>query len=283
MAEAANIPMKSDKSDVISAGTYSLSHPLDGTSWAVRENLHDILRRELLGPSDGEDELIYPSPVTKYVLGRIAPTKLRDPEGVVSGDDDELDPGAEDGELSHEAESDDVEGGDGEDRIGQDPAQKSGLMIPASMGLRFQVPTDTESVVARCTWGSYSVEDTGKTDAGGHKVTAFRRTPCAYDVTIKVDELSRGKTSDYTVMDEVTLRVDVLPDPRRGSLIMELALCNDRETPRRVPVDAWMFQTKIEVTSPAGDVFLPVADWMEDEDVSSPDHELERLRLQYRS
>ena len=281
MAETTGSIASDDKKDVISEGTYSLSHPLDGTSWSVRENLHDILSRELLGPSDGEDELIYPSPVTKYVLGRIAPTKLEDPDGV--DDEDERDPEAEDGELAHESESDDVEGGDEGDRSSQDPVQKSGLMIPASMGLRFQVPEGTRSVIAHCSWGTYSVEDTGKTDAGGHKVTAFRRTPCEHDVEIRIADLSPDVTRDYQVVDEVTLRADILPDTSRGSLIVELALCNDRTTPRRVPVSAWMFQTKIEVTSPEGPVFLPVSDWLVDEDVSSPDHELERLRLQYRN
>ena len=54
---------------------YQLGFPLDGTSYTVRENLQDILKREMLGPSDGPNELIGTSPKTKYILGRIAPMK----------------------------------------------------------------------------------------------------------------------------------------------------------------------------------------------------------------
>ena len=73
---------------------------------------------------DGEDELIYPSPVTKYVLGRIAPTKLDYVDAMEPEDENEPDVGVRDDELSDEAESIDVEGSDGADRSGQDPAQK---------------------------------------------------------------------------------------------------------------------------------------------------------------
>lgn len=264
-------------------GTYHLNHPIDETSWSVRENLHDILERELLGPSDGEDELIIPSPVTKYIIGRIAPTKLEDPEGVGESDIDRRDPEADDEDLAHEAESDEPETDGEDDPTRGDGLQKSGLMIPASMGLRFQVPASLSSITVKCSWGMYNVKDTGNLTASGRKDTRFRRTPCSYDVNVPLGRLTPGETHRVSVVADVLLLVDVLPENNRNSLIVEIALCNDRITPRRVPVEAWMFQTSMEVVSAEGAVFLPVSDFaMSDGGTALSDSEVSRLRLQYR-
>lgn len=55
---------------------YELLVSPDGTSWAARENLHDVLRRELLGPADGDTEVLDAAPDTRYLIGRIAPVRL---------------------------------------------------------------------------------------------------------------------------------------------------------------------------------------------------------------
>ena len=55
---------------------YDLAFEADGTSWPARENLTDILRRELLGPADGDTEALEVPPDTRYLLGRIAPFRL---------------------------------------------------------------------------------------------------------------------------------------------------------------------------------------------------------------
>ena len=84
--------------EVLPSKEYELSVPLDGSSYQVRENLQDILVRELCGPSDGDDELVDGNPKNKYLLGRIAPTqivdsKLGSPEiDENAAEDDELEP-----------------------------------------------------------------------------------------------------------------------------------------------------------------------------------------------
>ena len=55
---------------------YLLALQPDGRSWTVRENLTDIMRREILGPADGPDEVIEVAPDTRYLVGRIAPVRL---------------------------------------------------------------------------------------------------------------------------------------------------------------------------------------------------------------
>src|SRR6478735_5240719 len=55
---------------------YELTHELDGSSFMVRENLADILERELLGPIHGPVEVLPFSPRSQYLVGHIAPVKL---------------------------------------------------------------------------------------------------------------------------------------------------------------------------------------------------------------
>ena len=42
--------------------------------------------------------------------------------------------------------------------------------------------------------------------------------------------------------------------------LVEVALCNDRETPRKIPINAWLFQTALHVEADGAEVFLPVHD-----------------------
>ncbi|MDR0989952.1 MAG: DISARM system helicase DrmA [Propionibacteriaceae bacterium] len=274
------------------APQYELNKPLDGSSWAVRENLVDILQRELIGPTDGPDELIAVQPDNRYLLGRIAPTKLRPSatDETPAGADDELmvDLGDDlDARQSSgvpvtsvddsSADADEDNGGDRDD----EPVRR-GLMIPASMGLRFQVPRDLSAFDVHASWGVYNSEKTGELNDAGQEVRKYRRSPIDQTIRVEVARLKPGQTTDFDLVDDVKLRVDVYQDDPRQRLLVEVALCNDRETPRRIPANAWMFQTKLSVDAPDGAVFLPVHDLLLDTDVPDGD-ELQRLELQYRN
>ena len=65
-------------------------------------------------------------------------------------------------------------------------------------------------------------------------------------------------------------------------MLVEIALCNDRETPTPIPVSMWMFQTKLRVDAGGAEVFLPVRDVLE-QDWPEHDDEVRRLNLQYRN
>ena len=54
---------------------YRLEHEPDGRSWTARENLADILERELLGPANGPEEVLDGAPDAAYLVGRIAPVQ----------------------------------------------------------------------------------------------------------------------------------------------------------------------------------------------------------------
>ena len=129
-------------------------------------------------------------------------------------------------------------------------------MIPASMGLRCQIPADLDEFTVTASWGVYEPV----TAEEGDKRRRYKRTPVEIPKAITVALLDPAKTTDIPLKDEVMLRIDRHDDPERGCRLIELALCNDRETPRRIPVNAWLYQTRLLVTARERDVFLPVCD-----------------------
>jgi hypothetical protein len=270
---------------------YPLSHSLDGSSWAVRENLVEILHRELLGPDGGEEEVLVSPPDARYILGRIAPAKLRRAEDAPSSEDGDDDSTIELGDDLAALESNGVPLSDVDDTAAdgdEDPGDdrddepvRRGLMIPASMGLRFQIPRDLERFTVRCSWGVYNSEAGGEVDKSGRAIRRFRRTPVDVPVTIEVPDLTPGATAEYALTGDVVLRLDSYVDAELDRLLVEVALCNDRETPRRIPTNAWMFQTQLYVEAGGEAVFLPVRDATVDRRWE-PDDDARRLDLQYR-
>ena len=57
-------------------------------------------------------------------------------------------------------------------------------MIPASMGLRFQVPADLASFTSSASWGTYETVETDEVTKAGRPIRHYQRTP--------VEELGRS-------------------------------------------------------------------------------------------
>ena len=269
------------------------------TSASARAGLLEVLRRELLGPAGGDREVLTTQPSQRYLLGRIAPTRLQDatetPAAEASGDTSEgVDPldaaqstgvpvtGSEEDTLNATAEED-----PGEDT--DDEPVRRGLMIPASMGLRFQIPADLDTLSIHVSWGTYEPTAAGDTtsQASADTGTRYRRVPHEHSLRLEPSALTPGRTEDRVLEGDVTLRIDSYLDEAAGRFLIELALCNDRTTPRRIPTNAWMFQTRIDVDAGGRAVFLPVHDPALPPAPGSgsrpePGSEEARLDLQYR-
>ena len=266
--------------------TYRLAHDPDGRAWTTRENLADILERELLGPLNGPEEVIDGAPDSVYLIGRIAPVKLApgktDPTDAETGEADTDVGDATDAEESRgvPVTAVDETNADDEDTGIEDEPQRRGLMIPASMGLRCQVPNDLESITVTASWGMYEPITEEREDTS-RSIRKYKRTPIEIAKRIKLADLHDGTTAAIPLKDKVVLRIDRYDDPDRGCLLIEIALCNDRETERKIPVSAWLYQTKLTVTADQADAFLPTSDPLLD---TRPEHddEVRRLNLQYR-
>jgi hypothetical protein len=273
-----------------SQASYQLNFDLDGSSFAVRENLADILARELLGPIHGPKEMLPFSPRSQYLVGHIAPVKLTGSKSwavdhdntardlvEVRADDDGIAEGRGVPAYAADETEADSDNDDAEDR-----APKQGLMIPASMGLRFQVPADQNSFDVTASWGIYESVETEKVSKAGRPIRHFQRVPVEERRTVRLADLKAGKTTSIALRDEACLRVDRYDDPEFGRVLVEIVLCNDRETPMPIPLSMWMFQTKILVDAGGAEVFLPVRDVLE-QDWPEYDEEVKRLNLQYRN
>lgn len=266
--------------------TYALRHEPDGRSWTVRENLTDILERELLGPSRGSEEQVEIRPDNTYLVGRIAPARLeagQDDPSSAEGDDPTDIGGADEARASTGVPVTDVDDSSvqaDEDEV-EDQPQKRGLMIPASMGLRFQIPEDLEEFTISSSWGVYNPVATDEVTKTGRRVRRFQRTPVEITTRVRVADLAEGGTTPFVLKDDVVLRIDRFDDKPLGRRLIEIALCNDQETPRKIPVNAWLFQTQLTVDAGGDAAFLPVHDVMED-DRDEHDDEVRRLALQYR-
>ncbi|RSX47932.1 DISARM system helicase DrmA [Bifidobacterium castoris] len=255
---------------------FNLTEPLDGSSYMCRENLQDILARELLGPAQGDDELLETRPQNKYILGRIAPVR-------VGLDEEEAARQNSDDQDSEDIDNAQTAGPDGEDG---DTAPRRGLMIPSSMGLRFQVSDDLDVFTVHCSWARYEnkkVEVQGE-DGRETSKTHYQRVPMEGAVRIPLSDLRDGVTTSFPVQDHVVLRVDRYDDSDLKRCLIEIALCNDMESEKPVPTAKWMFQTLLNVDADGRAVFLPVHDWNEDASFEEePDYEQRCLRLQYRN
>lgn len=270
--------------------SFQLAHEPDGSSFTVRENLVDILERELLGPIHGPTEVLSFSPRSQYLVGLIAPVKLTS-GAAAANSDDEID--SERGHLIEPLV--DNEGGRGVPAAGADEAKleaegddpddrapKQGLIVPASMGLRFQVPSDLESFTVTASWGSYETVETDQLTKAGRPIRHYQRTPVEESRTFRLADLPPGQTRTVLLRDSIFLRLDRYNDPVLGRVLVEIALCNDRETPTPIPTAMWMFQTKLHVTADDAAVLLPVHDPLE-QDWAETDEEIQRLNLQYRN
>jgi hypothetical protein len=264
---------------------YRLKHEPDGRSWTARENLVDILERELLGPANGPEEVLDGVPDSAYLVGRIAPVRLQTGNSDLrDGDTDEA--ATDVGDVVDARESrgvpltaEDESGAGADEDTAEDEPQKRGLMIPASMGLRCQIPDGLAEFTVTASWGMYAPVKEKTEDAS--RIRRYKRTPIEIAKTVTVDKLVPGETNTIHLRDEVVLRVDRHDDAERGCRLIEVALCNDRETPHKIPVDAWLYQTKLTVTADGAAVFMPVADVLVDTRPERDD-ELRRLQLQYR-
>ncbi|MCH9732720.1 MAG: DISARM system helicase DrmA [Actinomycetia bacterium] len=274
------------------AATYELTYEPDDSSFTVRENMVDILERELLGPIHGPDELLPFSPRSQYLVGHIAPVRLTRAM-VGSADTSEA---TDRGELA-EARADesaategrgvptfaaDEDEADAGDDDAEDRAPKQGLMIPSSMGLRFQVSPDLEAFTVTVSWGTYESAQTDKVTKAGRPIRHFQRIPVEESPTIRLADLDAGQTTTIPLRDTICLRVDRYDDATYGRVLIEIALCNDRETPMPIPIGMWMFQTKLHIDAGGAEAFLPVCDVLEQE-LPEHDPEVQRLNLQYRN
>ncbi|MET7471657.1 DISARM system helicase DrmA [Micromonospora sp. NPDC005686] len=243
------------------------------TSYQVRDELEDLIGRDLLGPWDGEQEEFRPGamgPRERYLVGMLGPkqrprtgkrdsSEVHDVDAAVQGD-------------GSEAELPEVV-----------TPQNLGKMWASSMGLSFAAAEDTDALSVTAEWGRYDLRES-EDEKGKRRV--WYREPVSYAREVRLD----GDTSyriPLTVDDQdapgVHLSVEVRP--RGGQRVVQVALINTQLEPESNADTAWLFQSSLTLTALDGHaaVFLPIDDPLDGVKGVSDDLEEAHLRLLYRS
>lgn len=244
------------------------------SSYAVREELQQLISDDLLGPWDGPTEQFAPNssgPGDRYLVGKLGPrhSVKSATEAASTGLDANVGPGA-----------------DGDDSEVQDQLtpQNAGRMWASSMGLSCCVIAAAERLKVVASWGRYSKAEI--LDEEGITRSVWSREPVEVPVEVDLREplpepidLKRHNPAATGV----ALAVEVRPQGD-GSRVVELALINRQDERDRSKDRAWLFQTQLAVTAVDGHqaVFAAIDDPLDDTNAYSDDPEEQHLRLLYR-
>ncbi len=240
---------------------------------SVRAELARRLEADLLGPLEGEEEVIRgnqrPEDGSWYSPGRVRDRYMVGalaPKGAVAGN----------AERRDEASQEDYEG---EPPIeGDRVAQR--VLAQSSIGLTAVVEADTRVLLARCRWGRYTRRFEDHPD--GSRAAVWQREP--QDVTVPV-EVQEGEFGPLAVNgDGVVLRGRITA-AGSGAWLISAFLVNEQEQVKRNKDSRWLFQVRLELTDAGGR-----AVFMGREEVLPPraavagreQAESQRLAMQYR-
>jgi hypothetical protein len=204
------------------------------TPSAIRDELTDMVVRDLLGPAGGPDEELNQyedHAYQRYLVGMLAPK------------DKEVDGG----------ELDELATGDGDE--GEDGAVESGVpagstYFPSSMGLSFVIAAETKEIVVEAEWGQYlRIKSTTQQKKDGSPANAWTRTPVTAPAMIL--PLKDGGISPRALHpDHALVLLQGRMRSTRDGWVVTLFMVNQQEERkgRNQPKDeVWLFQPKLRV------------------------------------
>ncbi|MFK0099302.1 helicase-related protein [Streptomyces sp. NPDC091040] len=221
--------------------------------YAVREELVDQLRRDLMGPGAPDEVLTQDPPITAYPIGVLFP-RPSTAEAEEALDDDEAETeGLDDAPLVRGRR-------DVEESVPDLGTSAAGDRRPSSMGITFAVdPSVASSIVVRTEAAVYEpidaqgrttsakrAEARGTSDQKEHwRRRALTPEPLTVDVTVP-------KPHELPLHDGVAVRVFVRP-PAAGTVTVTVTLINTHRVGERELQDAYcLYQPRLTVTTPSG-------------------------------
>ena len=190
----------------------------------IRDELDVLVRRELLGPSDGNEEELEDSPTTRYLVGMLAP------------------PGAE---VGAEQNEEFATGGSNDQQDGKSEQNqiRSDSLFPSSVGLSFVVDEATTSVNVTATWGRYErrESETLTSKKTGEPLKIWKRIHI--EQTIPNLSIASGSIKRKQITAEYpNVYLQGLSRVRGGQRIVSLFLVNAEPKPETHRDSAWIFQ-----------------------------------------
>lgn len=246
----------------------------DRSPWGLRAELVARVTADLLGPLEGDDEVIegYQKPDgnwsspgrvrDRYLVGMLAPkgTVAVDPER-----DDDVGP----------EEGDDANTGGIQD--GRSPRM---VLAQSSMGLSVTVDASVESLVARCRWGQYDREFRQHDD--GTRSSVWVRRPEQVDADVV---LAEGEFGPLDVDGEGIVLRGRASRAAGGVWLVTVFVSNEREQAERNRDSRWMFQAGLELFASDGAAVFLGRDGILSESAAASEwerDEVAQLDMQYR-
>ncbi|MCP4346435.1 MAG: helicase [Desulfobacterales bacterium] len=238
------------------------------TPTELRAMLEDLVIKDLLGPCDGENEVLNEKEdrvSERYLIGKLAPKKV----AVNPGEMDDI---ATAGTDSYDEGTPDLS-----------PVQ-SDTMFPSSMGMTFAVSEKAEQLKLTVRWGHYTRENTGRTrEKSGKTIYVWKRNPVENILSVPIKQ---GLISPITVTEkqpQVTVRGRMRKTD--DGWFVTLFLVNGQKEPGRNKDQAWLFQTQMIAESPDKTAifrkrFSQTSDYDKMDDITKT--ELQSLTMLYR-
>jgi hypothetical protein len=205
----------------------------------IRDELTDMVIRDLLGPAGGPDEELNfreDHAYQRYLVGMLAPKDSQ----IDRAEQDELRTGG---------------GEDGEDGVAESGVPAGSTYFPSSMGLSFVLDAEAREIVVEAEWGQYlRVKSDTQTNRDGNPANVWKRVPVAPEpLTLPLRDATLKPVALHPDHPLVLLqgRMRLTPD----GWVVALFMVNQQpeRTGRGEPKDeVWVFQPKLRVRGVEG-------------------------------
>lgn len=207
---------------------------------ALRDEFHQLVVRQLLGPYDGEEEELPGQVRYRYLVGRLAPRRRADSKERVTIES-----------VTEPSQYGDAEAGqDSEEGQVDAPITTSDSLMPSSIGLSFAVTEATTQIQVTVEWGYYRPgKSEKKTTRTGRLKSVWKRRPVK---ATHLFALQEGDLPTWRPEPEEQGAVEVRGRCRRrdGAWSITLFLINNQDEPVDRKDLAWIFQPGLTVTAP---------------------------------
>jgi hypothetical protein len=212
-----------------------MSDTLTPSPVKIRQELLEIVLRDLLGPANGPEEIITEQTVRdRYILGLLAP-KGQTPL-----------PAAEDEDLA-------FDGTDSEDGKSEPVNVQGRTMLPSSLGMTFTVASDASEILITARWGHYDRIPSTELglDLDPPKPVWKRKQieSISKPLAIKEGRITRWIPNQGFADVYVDGRVRLVAN----QWIITVFLVNGQQEPRQLKDIAWVFQPELVVEAPNGE------------------------------
>lgn len=207
---------------------------------ALRDQFHQLVVRQLLGPYDGPEEELPGQVRYRYLVGRLAPRRAKQTNRRLTAES-----------VTEPTQHGDAEAGqDSEDGQVEAPITTSDSLMPSSIGLSFAVTHTASQIRVTAEWGYYRPDksDTETTPTGRPK-SVWKRRPVQASHTFSLQE---GELGPWLPEPDEQGGVEVRGRCRRrdGAWSITLFLINNQEEPVDRKDLAWVFQPRLAVAAP---------------------------------